>query len=1307
MRRRILFTATIIQYGDWEIRLSVDKTSIPNTGGEVIISSTASRTVYWSNGTTSIETASPNINTSYGVINGNTLIVDENDSTSIRTIIITATYEQASKTIEVEQSVKTISQYGNWIVQVNANPTVISAAGGTSVVSCEAIRTITWSDGSITTQTATPALDSDFGTFSNNILSIPANKTEQDILITITASHEGAEAQCTVKQNKDTISSYGDVNLTVGTVANIPAKGGSVTSTGSNATQVINWVSGRTTTVYPSVTEGTLSNVSSKNTSISNRTKVGNITITATGQGNKTSSKQIDVYQEGNYVTQVDAVLANTDKTTHFYYDGTVSAAAGTKSPTLNGKAYLKFSSGADRYASSSDVPNGISLNFSRTFVESTNSGHANATVNSSGTVTWEANTGTATRSVTVDSTLTVTVTHSSDYSAGGTIKGTLSQSAVCTQNADSISTYSYANPIVTLSYSTQASNAANSTQSPTLSYSQVRTNHYVSGKTTTTSITSGATSIVYAESTAHANASVNTSSGVVTWSSANQNTSTTRSVGVTVKVTLNGKEGSATATATQKADTITNGSWTGTLTASKSTLGAGADSATITYGKVYRTRKWTSGGGDAGNEYYNGTIYVTVSESSNYLSGGTGNAANSSSSNSTCTLSKSTYGTTAVSAETATLYLRINSTTGTSVKSIKITTTANVAGGGGTKGGAVTYGDITKGEITNATVPASGGEKTATAGNGSQTKSTATVYYLWTSGSQGDVKTAAKTETISVTPSPASLTKSGSNLGTTEKAKTTLGSTTVTWSANGKSATGTMYVYQQANSKSSTAEYDYGSWGGGAISFNSTSALSAGADSRTITIKPWSRTKTPKYKWTSGSYSYGTATTEYYTSSVTVSEDGAYTSLDATSYTASSSNKTLTLTKSTCGTTSTSTATITITAKGATTTTATITQTANVKDATFTYGSITIEAYSYAVFDGGATTKDPTLSYSQTKTGKWTSGSTSSTTTISSGATLSYSMITTSIFTSIVGSSGRITSAQRSEIGPEHTTTATVKVTLNGKSATKSATVTSAENVYVITQVNSVSNSARYTSYPVALNYFMGKTAGDTCQLSGFLTVIARHEMSNGSSSSSGQDCVPITDLESYGLTLSILSGSLKNYANVTNAGLVTLSRNFSSSASSGTTVFAISYNGSVLCQLSVKMTFLSSRTKGTQTINWTINGDYSDAVAGYYYGDIYRFRLCFLLYMTSSSDDWESTVYGMPYVMHIKTNDAGLKSGTLTVPFTMQSTNTYVYAKMALVSPSGMGVLLTPNSSSVGGGRVMLSPSFTGSQDVGFSYS
>jgi hypothetical protein len=52
------------------------------------------------------------------------------------------------------------------------------------------------------------------------------------------------------------------------------------------------------------------------------------------------------------------------------------------------------------------------------------------------------------------------------------------------------------------------------------------------------------------------------------------------------------------------------------------------------------------------------------------------------------------------------------------------------------------------------------------------------------------------------------------------------------------------------------------------------------------------------------------------------LSENGSYTSLNISSYTASGSNKTATLTKSTCGTTDVAATTVTVTAKGATTTT-------------------------------------------------------------------------------------------------------------------------------------------------------------------------------------------------------------------------------------------------------------------------------------------------------------------------------------------------------------------------------------------------
>ena len=116
-----------------------------------------------------------------------------------------------------------------------------------------------------------------------------------------------------------------------------------------------------------------------------------------------------------------------------------------------------------------------------------------------------------------------------------------------------------------------------------------------------------------------------------------------------------------------------------------------------------------------------------------------------------------------------------------------------------------------------------------------------------------------------------------------------------------------------------------YGNWTGGAITFSSTSDLSCGADSRTVYIQPWSRTKTvsttAKYAvWKcAGSKLISNATssdtTDYYVGTVTVSENGTYTSLNTGSYTASSSQATLTLSKSSCGTDSTSRTYITITA--------------------------------------------------------------------------------------------------------------------------------------------------------------------------------------------------------------------------------------------------------------------------------------------------------------------------------------------------------------------------------------------------------
>ena len=210
---------------------------------------------------------------------------------------------------------------------------------------------------------------------------------------------------------------------------------------------------------------------------------------------------------------------------------------------------------------------------------------------------------------------------------------------------------------------------------------------------------------------------------------------------------------------------------------------------------------------------------------------------------------------------------------------------------------------------------------------------------------------------TLSGTTSGSSLTY-GNNASTSER------STTVTATCNeDTSKTASVVVKQAAGSIVN------GNWTGGAISFSKTS-LGAGVDSCTVTIQPW------YYVWTWNGVS-GSGGTTYYTGTVNVSENGSYTSLDATSYTASSSAKTLTLSKTTCGTDITTATTITVTADPATdgpgTTTGKISQNANV----ITDDGKTNPSYGSWVYNW-TTTGNSTRTRTVTYTNTYSSGSTS-----------------------------------------------------------------------------------------------------------------------------------------------------------------------------------------------------------------------------------------------------------------------------------------------------------------------------------------
>lgn len=217
------------------------------------------------------------------------------------------------------------------------------------------------------------------------------------------------------------------------------------------------------------------------------------------------------------------------------------------------------------------------------------------------------------------------------------------------------------------------------------------------------------------------------------------------------------------------------------------------------------------------------------------------------------------------------------------------------------TSGGVYTYGNITAGTITNATIPASGGSATAKAGNGTQSwsKSATITTYKYTSGATKDVTTeAASSGTANVVPNVASITATASSKGTTVSAQTTVKSQAVTWSANGKSASGTIYIYQAANKIES---YNYGSWNI-AISANPTTIAASGGTS-TITSS-CTRSKTPIY--TSGST--GTATTESVTPTLALTTNPGGFTLSGNKLTAANNPigaKTATVTASYSGATS------------------------------------------------------------------------------------------------------------------------------------------------------------------------------------------------------------------------------------------------------------------------------------------------------------------------------------------------------------------------------------------------------------------
>lgn len=401
------------------------------------------------------------------------------------------------------------------------------------------------------------------------------------------------------------------------------------------------------------------------------------------------------------------------------------------------------------------------------------------------------------------------------------------------------------------------------------------------SGGTSSTSVTNMSQTISYT--------SGSTRAGTVTYSKTSE--ITVSSLGTTVKartkvgqvtVTYTG-EGSVTAKKTvniyQAENKVTNSNYNPRITAYGTptiSIGSGLTaaggsasvSASVTNTETYNTLYSSGATGPNQIRSVGGSLSISMTVNGNSRFSLSGN-----------TITHSSMGT---NETTDTVTIKAvnngdNSKSATTSKSITNSKTVK-----STSGGVYTYGNITAGTITNATIPASGGSATAKAGNGTQSwsKSATITTYQYDSGSTQNVTTEnASSGTNNVSPSIASIEATASSKGITVSSQTTVKSQAVTWSANGKSASGTMYIYQEANSIDS---YNYSKWNI-AISANPTTIAASGGTS-TITAS-CTRTKTPVY--TSGST--GTATTESATPTLAIS--GAGFTLSRTTVTASKNN--------------------------------------------------------------------------------------------------------------------------------------------------------------------------------------------------------------------------------------------------------------------------------------------------------------------------------------------------------------------------------------------------------------------------------
>ena len=208
-------------WSSWSVSCSASNYKVSAGGDSVTIYSSASRNRTWTwngvagSGGTESDSATPTISVTsgVGVLSGNTLTFSNNTSPDARTTRVTANYNGVTDYCDVMQygGNKVTGSWTSWQINISASPTNIAAAGGSSTITCSAVRTrnYTWNGVGTTyteTENGSPTLSKSgdgtlSGTTSGSKLTYDNRTTTTSRSTTVTATYSGVSKSINVTQS--------------------------------------------------------------------------------------------------------------------------------------------------------------------------------------------------------------------------------------------------------------------------------------------------------------------------------------------------------------------------------------------------------------------------------------------------------------------------------------------------------------------------------------------------------------------------------------------------------------------------------------------------------------------------------------------------------------------------------------------------------------------------------------------------------------------------------------------------------------------------------------------------------------------------------------------------------------------------------------------------------------------------------------------------------------------------------------------------------------------------------------------------